>query len=80
MYISLLCMCRDVYSVVCVCVCYIPFILGVILVDAQAGVTQEEGCRGFIIHLSTSSYQVRSRERGKTVLGSSYIAKNTDNQ
>ena len=40
--------------VVCVCVCVcvvIPFILDVRLVDVPAGVTQEEGYTGFLIHL-----------------------------
>ena len=36
---------------VCVCV-VIPFILDVRSVDAPAGVTQEEGRTGFLIHLS----------------------------
>ena len=36
----------------CKCVCIvIPFILDVRLVDAPAGVTQEEGHTGFLIHL-----------------------------
>ena len=34
----------------CVCVVF-PFILDVRLVDVPAGVTQEEGHTGFIIHL-----------------------------
>ena len=40
----------------CVCVCLvIPFILDVRLVDAPAGVTQEEGHTGFIfIHLRSA--------------------------
>ena len=38
----------------CVCVCVvIPFILDVSLVDAPAGVTQEEGHTGFL-HLSSA--------------------------
>ena len=37
---------------VCVCVCvFFPFILDVRLVDVPAGVTKEEGQRGFLIHL-----------------------------
>ena len=37
---------------ICVCVCdVIPFILEVRLVDVPAGVTQEEGHTGFLIHL-----------------------------
>ena len=43
----------------CVCVCvfiklhitFFPFILDVRLVDVPAGVTQEEGHTGFLIHL-----------------------------
>ena len=36
----------------CVCVCVvIPFILDVRFVDVPAGVTQEEGHTGFLIHL-----------------------------
>ena len=37
----------------CVCVCVVfPFILDVrLFVDVQAGVTQEEGHTGFLIHL-----------------------------
>ena len=37
---------------VCVCVCcvFFPFILGIKL-DVPAGVTQEEGHKGFLIHL-----------------------------
>ena len=39
----------------CVFVCVaIPFILDVRLVDAPAGVTQEEGHTGFLIHLPSS--------------------------
>ena len=37
-------------SVVCVCVVFL-FILDVRLVDVPAGVTQEEGHTGFLIHL-----------------------------
>ena len=37
----------------CVCV-VIPFILDVRLVDAPAGVTQEEGHTGFLIHLPSA--------------------------
>ena len=36
------------------CVCCIPFILDVRLVDAPAGVTQEEGHTGFLIHLPSA--------------------------
>ena len=43
------------FCVCCVCVCVvIPFILDIhptIIVDAPAGVTQEEGHTGFLIHL-----------------------------
>ena len=40
---------------VCVCVCVvIPFILDVRLVNAPAGVTQEEGHTGFLIHLPSA--------------------------
>ena len=40
---------------VCVCVCLvIPFILGVWLVDVPAGVTQDEGHTGFLIHLPSA--------------------------
>ena len=43
----------------CVCVCVffrfvIPFILDVRFVDVPAGVTQEEGHRGFLIHLPSA--------------------------
>ena len=41
----------------CVCVCVfvaIPFILGVRLVDVPAGVTQEEGHTGFLIHFPSA--------------------------
>ena len=45
-------------SIICVCVCVcivIPFILDVIrLVDVPAGVTQEEGHTGFLIHLPSA--------------------------
>ena len=37
-------------TVLCVCVVF-PFILDVRLVDVPAGVTQEEGHTGFLIHL-----------------------------
>ena len=37
----------------CVCV-VIPFILDVKLVDAPAGVTQDEGHTGFLIHLPSA--------------------------
>ena len=40
---------------VCVCVYVIPFILDVRLVDAPAGVTQEECHTGFLIHLLPSA-------------------------
>ena len=37
---------------VCVCVCvFFPFILDISLLDVPAGVTQEEGRTGFLIHL-----------------------------
>ena len=44
------------YRAVCVCLCVsvcvvIPFILDVRFVDVPAGVTQEEGHTGFLIHL-----------------------------
>ena len=39
----------------CVCVA-IPFILDVRLVDAPAGVTQEEGHTGFRIHLPSAVF------------------------
>ena len=40
---------------VCVCVCVVtPFILGVRLVDAPAGFTQEQGHTGFLIHLPSA--------------------------
>ena len=40
---------------VCVCVCVIiPFIPDVRLVDVPAGVTQEEGHTGFLIHLPSA--------------------------
>ena len=40
---------------VCVCVCVvIPCILDVRLVDVPAGVTQEEGHTGFLIHLPSA--------------------------
>ena len=42
---------------VCVCVCVfvvIPFILEVRVVDAPAGITQEEGHIGFLIHLPSA--------------------------
>ena len=40
---------------VCVCVCLvIPFILDVRLVDVPAGLTQEEGRTGFLIHLPSA--------------------------
>ena len=46
----------------CVCVCvvklhitFFPFILDVRLVDVPAGVTQEEGHTGFLIHLLPSA-------------------------
>ena len=40
---------------VCVCVCtVIPFIMDVNIVDAPAGVTQEEGHTGFLIHLPSA--------------------------
>ena len=47
------------YHTVCVCVLYvvlssIPFILDVRLVDVPAGVTQEEGHTGFLIHLPSA--------------------------
>ena len=36
----------------CVCVCFFfPFILDISSLDVPAGVTQEEGHTGFIIHL-----------------------------
>ena len=38
---------------VCVSV-FFPFILGVWLVDVPAGVTQEEGHTGFLIHLPSA--------------------------
>ena len=39
----------------CVCVCVvIPFILDVRLVNVPAGVTQEEGHTGFLIHLPSA--------------------------
>ena len=37
--------------VVCVCV-FFPFILDISSLDVPAGVTQEEGHTGFLIHLS----------------------------
>ena len=40
-------------SYVCVCV-LIPFIQDVRLVDVPAGVTQEEGHTGFLIHLPSA--------------------------
>ena len=42
----------------CVCVCIvISFILDVIrLVDVPAGVTQEEGHKGFLIHLPSAVF------------------------
>ena len=44
-----------VCACVCVCVCVIfPFILDVWLVDVPAGVTQEEGHTGFLIHLPSA--------------------------
>ena len=40
---------------VCACVCVvIPFILDVRFVDVPAGVTQEEGHTGFLIHLPSA--------------------------
>ena len=39
--------------VICVCV-VIPFILDVRLVDVPAGVTQEEGHTGFLIHVPSA--------------------------
>ena len=42
----------------CVCVCFcvfFPFILDFRLVDVPAGVTQEEGHTGFLIHLPSSA-------------------------
>ena len=40
---------------VCVCVCAaFPFILDVSLVDVPAGVTQEKGHTGFLIHLPSA--------------------------
>ena len=43
---------RDLFLRACVCVrVVIPFILDVRLVDAPAGVTQEKGHTGFLIHL-----------------------------
>ena len=39
---------------VCVCVCVILFILDVWFVDVPAGVTQEEGHTGFLIHLPSA--------------------------
>ena len=39
----------------CVCVCvFFPFILDVRVVDVPAGVTQEKGHTGFVIHLSSA--------------------------
>ena len=39
----------------CVCVCvFFPFILDARLVDVPAGVTQEEGHAGFLIHLPSA--------------------------
>ena len=47
---------RERVDVLCVCVCcvVIPFILDVRLVYAPAGVTQEEGHTGFLIHLASA--------------------------
>ena len=40
---------------VCLCLCVaIPFILNVRLVDVPAGVTQEKGHTGFLIHLPSA--------------------------
>ena len=38
---------------VCICVLF-PLILGVRLMDVPAGVTQEEGRTGFLIHLHSA--------------------------
>ena len=42
------------HSLVCVCVCFFPFILDTRLVDVPAGVTPEEGHTGFLIHLPSA--------------------------
>ena len=36
-------------------VCVVPFILGVRLVDAQAGLTQEEDHTGFLVHFPSAA-------------------------
>ena len=36
----------------CVCVCFLPIYSGPGLLDVPAGVTQEEGHTGFLVHLS----------------------------
>ena len=46
----------------CVCV-VIPFILGVRLVDVPAGVTQEEGHTGFLVHLPSAVLALTSIAR-----------------
>ena len=54
---------------VCVCVCVvIPFILDVRFVDAPAGVIQEEGHTGFLIHLPSAVLAlIFSREKDSAV-------------
>ena len=42
------------YVCVCVCVCCLPIYSEVRLVDVPAGVTQEEGHTGSIIHLPSA--------------------------
>ena len=46
---------KKTHTHMCVCLCiFFPFILDVRLVDVPAGVTQEEGHTGFLIHLPSA--------------------------
>ena len=52
---SIFCRKNPIYEYTAVCVCLVfPFILDVRLVDVPAGVTQEEGHTGFMIHLPSA--------------------------